>query len=266
MRVRADLTQREVAEALEWSSSKIIRIENGVVAIAVTDLWALLTHYGVTDPDSIARLSAMARASKRVPFMEYRSLLAPELVAYYGHERSASAIRQFEPLVIPGLLQVEAYTRALVAAHGIDEDKADEYVRSRRDRQRLFDRTDPPELTFIVDESVLLRPIGGDRVIREQLAHLLAMSKRRNVSIQALPLRVGAHPGLAGSIVLLEFAGPADKDLVFIELPLALIGDPVRTSSYRDTFWELADLSAPPSDFSTYVEKALLTLGDQSAP
>ena len=107
LRAQAKLTQRQVADELDWSPSKVIRIEQGTVRIGVTDLQALLNLYQVTEPAMVADLTSMARESKKLPFSEYREAVGPEGVRYFQYEAAATIIRQVEPLLIPGLLQVE---------------------------------------------------------------------------------------------------------------------------------------------------------------
>ena len=107
-------TQREVAEALEWSTSKLIRIENGSVGISVTDLRALLLHYGVTEQVHVERLVGMARASKKSMWWhEFREYLPQQFATFLGLEASASTIRQFQGLLVPGLLQSQSYIQTL---------------------------------------------------------------------------------------------------------------------------------------------------------
>src|SRR3954462_9212976 len=107
LRTAADLTQREVADALEWSPSKIIRIESGQVGITVTDLKALVAHYGLRDDAQVASLTELARGSKRQPFVEYRDVLSAETVKFLGYEASASRVRLVQPTLVPGPLQTE---------------------------------------------------------------------------------------------------------------------------------------------------------------
>lgn len=275
LRSNAGLTQREVADDLDWSPSKIIRIENGTVAVGVTDLRALLERYGMHDRDVVNDLVSMARESKRLPFHEYRDVLSAETIKYFGYEASASILRQFEPLVMPGLLQTEEYTRALLKIHEVPEDKYDVYVMSRRDRQELLDRTNPPELFFILDESVLLRSIGGKTVMRRQLQHLLKVASHPRVTIQVLPFSLGAHAGLRGPFVLLEFASDAeasvnDPDVLYLENRVGgdrtFIDEPDVTSSYREMFWRMEDQASPPSDLEAYVHRAMDALAGDEKP
>src|SRR5262249_50514238 len=89
LRSQADLTQRQVASDLDWSPSEIIRIENGSVAVGVTDLRALLDRYGIHDQQLIDEMVAMAKGSKRQPYSEYREIFTPEAIKFFGYEASA---------------------------------------------------------------------------------------------------------------------------------------------------------------------------------
>jgi transcriptional regulator with XRE-family HTH domain len=264
LRSHAGLTQRQVAEHLNWSPSKIIRIENGQVGVGVTDLRALLDRYGVHDGQVIGELVEMAKISKRQPFLEYREILTPETIKFFGYEASASIIRQFEPLVLPGLLQTEKYTRALLEIYGIPAAEADLYLASRHERQELFDRQNLPELFFIIDESTLLRQIGGRSAMRQQLQHLLQVASHPRVTIQVLPFTLGAHAGLRGPFVLLEFPLALHPDVLYLENQLGsdrtFIDEPEITGTYRTTFWAMEDQASKPDELDEYVKRAMHTL------
>ncbi|WP_166427260.1 helix-turn-helix domain-containing protein [Nonomuraea mesophila] len=126
-------------------------------------------------------------------------------------EENAHTIRTWQPLVVPGLLQTERYARAILAAEpGATEQWIEEAVETRLRRQSVFERNDPPMYWALLDECALLRPVGGKDVMREQLEHLLAMTERPNISIQVVPLDVGATAGLLGGFTLAESDGMPD--------------------------------------------------------
>jgi hypothetical protein len=206
-----------VAEGLDWSPSKIVRVEAGTVAVGVTDLQALLVLYGVHEASRIDELVAMARGSKRQPFSAYKDLFAPETLRYFAYESSAHVIRQFEPLVIPALLQTEEYAKALLGGLEVGQGRIDQIWESRAERQDLLDRPDAPEMFFILDEAVIRRSVGGDAVMRALRAHLLELNSRQTLTIQVLPFMGGAHEGLNGPFVFLEFANPHDPDVLYVE-------------------------------------------------
>lgn len=252
LRAQANLTQRQVADRLDWSPSKVIRIEQGSVRVQVTDLEALLRLYGVSDTDAVAELTAMARESKKLPFTDYRDIVSAEAVTYFQYEANASIIRQVALNQIPGLLQTEEYARALSNAYGIDGKHADRLWESRKERRELFERVDPPETFFIVDESALRRVVGGIQTMGRQIDHLVAMSQRVDVSIQVLQFSLGAHSALAGPFILLEFPAENDPDVIFIETTLGdtLYRDhPQITARYRQQFWALEEVATQREDF-----------------
>jgi transcriptional regulator with XRE-family HTH domain len=220
LRAAAELNQRQVAEALDWSASKIHRIEKGEVSISVTDLRALLGYYGVTDRATVADLVELAKAARKraLPFSAFRDVLPPDTIRFLGYEETASSVTEVELLAVPGLLQTEEYTRAWLSdVQGIVEPRAERLVASRRERQRLL--TDPrsPRLTFLLDESVLHRAIGGPDVMAAQLRWLGQVADLPDVSIRVLPFSAGGHPGLRGSFVFLTFPEPNTPDVVHME-------------------------------------------------
>ncbi len=219
LRLAAGFTQTDVARVHEWSPSKVHRIEKGHVSISRTDLLALLQQYGVADADTVATFLDLARdARRRPPYSAYRDVFSPEIIRYLGYEASASWIGEMALTVVPGLLQTADYTRALMAAaQGLDDARVERIVASRAERQRLLDRPHAPRMSFVLDESVLLRPIGGAAVLRAQLDHVLEVARSPRVEVRVLPLELGAHAGLRGSFVLLRFPGTADPDVVFVE-------------------------------------------------
>jgi transcriptional regulator with XRE-family HTH domain len=254
-------TQRQVAEALDWSPSKVTRIESGAVSISVTDLRALLGFYEVTDPAVVERLVGLARRSRRArsPFAVYADVFSPVALRFFDFEQSASWIGEVELLVVPGLLQTEEYARALMGVYDLAPEKAERFVDSRRIRQELLDRPDPPALSFVVDESVLLRAIGGRAVMRAQLQRLLDLATRPHVEIRVLPLAGGEHVGLRGPFVLLRFAGTNDPDVVYIEQRRGdvLFQDELEVTANHDRlFVELEKCAAPPGELRAYVERA----------
>jgi transcriptional regulator with XRE-family HTH domain len=256
----AKLTQREVADALEWSPSKVIRIESGQVGISVTDLRALADLYNVDDTDRLGELETLARGSRRQPFADFRDMIAPDTIKYFGLEASASLIRHVQPLVVPGLLQTADYTRALLHAYGTEAGVIDRVVDSRRQRQQLFDRTDPPEIFTILDEAVLRRRVGGTAVMNGQLRHLLSLAERPRVSIQIVPFEAGAYEAIQGPFVHLEFPDVSDPDVVFLDGQQGsgtFVDDPEITGRYQESFIALEDLSSASDQLPLYVDRAI---------
>ncbi|MEU6711176.1 helix-turn-helix transcriptional regulator [Nonomuraea sp. NPDC046802] len=126
-------------------------------------------------------------------------------------EERAHTIRTWQPLVVPGLLQTVRYARALLSvAPWATEQWVEDAVETRRRRQDIFEREDPPLYWALFDECVLLRPVGGEDVMREQLEHLLRMIERPNISFQIVPLEVGATAGVLGGFSIAQGNGMPD--------------------------------------------------------
>lgn len=207
---------------MEFSLSKLVRIESGQVGISIAELKVLLAHYGIVDPAEVDRFVQMARASKEQQgwWTKYRDSTSPQYISFLGYQNSASVIRQFEPMVIPGLLQTEDYARAIVEAIGVSasKDQKDEWVELRMRRQEeLFDRPSPPEMIFVLGEAALRHWVGGPEVMRRQLRRLKEDARKDNVTIEVVPFSAGAHPGMKGPVVLLEFEGAEEEDVLFLE-------------------------------------------------
>jgi transcriptional regulator with XRE-family HTH domain len=261
LRTEAGITQRDVAKALYWSPSKVIRIESGQVGITVTDLRALAGLYGLADEGQLAALTEMAQGSKRQPFVGYRDVLSADTIKYYGYEASAKLIRQVSSLLLPGLLQVEEYTRAVLAtASATSDEEVDRIVESRRDRQDLLERENRPHLFMILGEAVLRQAVGGVEVMKNQLNHLVELNDSGIAAIRVLPFELGAHDGLRGPYVHMEFPDVADPDVVFLEHPRGtstFSDDPALTADYQEKFFALEDVAAPTTAFRKYVDRAI---------
>ncbi|WP_052423059.1 DUF5753 domain-containing protein [Nonomuraea candida] len=131
-------------------------------------------------------------------------------------EKAALAIRTWEPLVMPGLLQTEAYARSLLSAEpGATAEQVEEMVRARLERQSLFEGATPPMYAAVIDEGVLRRPIGGGKVMREQLERLLVLAAHPKFVIQVVPVGVGATPGLLGGFAIAQL--PHGHDTAYLE-------------------------------------------------
>jgi transcriptional regulator with XRE-family HTH domain len=264
LRVTAGLTQQDVAQAMDWSLSKLIRIESGVVRITTNDLKALLHHYGVDDPAEVDRFLTMARAGKeqRAWWSQYREATSQQFLNFLAYENSASLIYQFEPLLIPGLLQDEDYARAVSQAYrGAASDKSvEQWVELRMQRQEeILERNDPPEIVFVMDEAALHRWVGGREVMRHQLRRLKTEATRDNVTIEVVPFRAGAHPGMKGPFVIMEFPGDQDEDVLHLEDRGHMNIREEYTdeiASYREALAELRQL-AKEEDLNTVIDRAL---------
>jgi transcriptional regulator with XRE-family HTH domain len=214
-REKAGLTQRQAADTLEWSLSKLIRIETGTVSVSVTDLRALIQLYGIEDEQMINALEDAARGSKGTSWWaQYNDVLAGNFAQYLGFESAATSIRSYHPIIIPGHLHTQDYALALLAPR-VAPEQASRVVDLRMARQERIFEDDGPQASFVLDELALRRCIGDVRVMKHQLEQLLTMSRHPKVAISVLPADSGAHFSTLGSFVLLGF--PDDDDLLYVE-------------------------------------------------
>lgn len=213
LRDQVKRTQQEVADSMDWSVSKLIRIENATVGVSTSDLKALMLEYGATG-DEVRTLITAAKDSRREPwYAKYGDAVDPSLRALLAYEGSANAVHQFQLEALPGLLQTEEYARALLSVFK-PEHQVEAAVAARIERQRHFFDEDPPGLTVLLAEAVLPQAVGGRAVMADQLEHLLAMMSRPGVSVGVVPFSVGANLGMDCSFTLLDLDVAADADTV----------------------------------------------------
>jgi transcriptional regulator with XRE-family HTH domain len=247
----AHLTQEQVAQAMDWSLSKVIRIETGGVGVSTSDLRQLLQLYRIDDADRVTELVELARVGRRRPWWtRYKDVVPGEYLSYVGLEDESSAVRSFCPSGMPGLLQTEQFARALlraswraviaggsVAQSASPPPEFDALVDMRMIRQReVLRRADPPEITAVLDEAVLRREIGGKQVLQRQLLHLVALASNPRITIQVLPFTADVG-GLLGPFLMLEFPDPADSDVVYVESTFEqAVLDGAEVAIYRRVF------------------------------
>jgi len=194
------LTQGQVAQSMEWSLSKVMRIEKGDVNVSINDLKMLLNYLEVDDPTRVRRLTDAARASRQERWTTDpadREHFTPAMIELHQFEAAATTIRVFQNLIIPGILQTRAYATALFghAPGGVeDPETIAARVDSRQRRRReLLGRSDPPTYLVVLEESVLMRPIGGRAAMADQLEDLLRTVAETPLQVRLLPLIDSAH-------------------------------------------------------------------------
>lgn len=212
------MTTQQVAERLLISQPKISLLENGRRLAKPRDVRDLCGLYGVQDQQCVDHLMQLSRESGQQGW--WNSYGDIPYGPYIGLEAEAASIRLYEPLVIPGLLQTPAYARAVIAGTipHVTAEQAGARLQVRLRRQdRLGAPRDPLRLWAVLDESALRRVVGSREVMREQLDHLTRLGARPHITMQVLPHRAGAHPGVSGQFSLLEFADAADMSVVYLE-------------------------------------------------
>jgi transcriptional regulator with XRE-family HTH domain len=220
LRAAAGLTREEVSAHTGINPATLYRLETAKVRPQRRTLIALLDRYGVADPGRRDELLALAKQVAQLEWLqEYEKVLPEHYATYISFEADARSVRNYESLFVPGLLQTEDYTRAVVAASLPHATEADIRwrVKTRAHRQGALAKDDPLRLSLVVDEAALHRQVGGRAVMAGQLRHLLEVTGRPHVTFQVLPWAAGAHPGMHGAFAVLDFPDAGDSDLVYLE-------------------------------------------------
>ncbi|WP_026316572.1 helix-turn-helix domain-containing protein [Actinokineospora enzanensis] len=265
LREAVGLTQKDVADRLEWSASKVLRVEGGNSNIGTTDLHALLHLYNVTDGAKVAELVDEARASRKPAWWtKYKVYLDPQFYTFIGYENSAVRICQFQSLTLPGLLQTSAYSEALMSSYGNPEEKVRRGVEIRRRRQEIITDTGP-ELRFILDEATLRRYVGTQETMRGQWTSLIERSRIKTVSIRVLPFTSGGHIGLKGSYSIIELPEPESTRILILEEPLrdVMVRDrDDEIESYASAFEHLEEVALSAEDSRTFLQQLVSESND----
>jgi transcriptional regulator with XRE-family HTH domain len=253
LRKGGEFTQEQVAAELDWSKSKLIRLEGGHNSITKVDLDALLDVYGVTSEAEREHLQALSRGARSKGWWDdYRETLSAEYLKFVGYEAGASHIRQYQEAVVPGLLQTREYAQALTAATIRDRAKSTSVVQLRMLRQtELAKRAVRPRQDFVLDEAVLRRRVGkadDPAIMPAQLRHLAAVAQGDERStIRVIPFTVGAYAGLSGAFTLLEFEGGL-QDILYLDSGrdvISVVPDDSRVALFADAFESLLQVALP---------------------
>ncbi|MFG3707726.1 helix-turn-helix domain-containing protein [Micromonospora sp. NPDC047670] len=226
LRERAGMTLDVAARQLDMSKSNLSRIENAQIGIKPRDVRAALALYEVTGADAEALIEIARGAQQRGWWQNYSDVLPEWFEFYVGLEAEAATLRTYEAEAVPGLLQTEAYARE-VFRRTAGEDGIERKVAARLHRQNVLHRDSPVELSVVLNEAVLCRPIGGNAVMADQMAHLAKVAQLPNVTLLVLPFSAGGHPAMNAPYVVLTFADAADATVVYLEnltMGLALEG------------------------------------------
>ncbi|MEV6624779.1 helix-turn-helix transcriptional regulator [Amycolatopsis sp. NPDC051106] len=219
LREEAGITRQQAGYNIRGSESKISRLELGRVGFKERDVTDLLTMYGVEDPNERQTFLDMVKQSNEPGWWRRFGDTMPNwFTDLVGLEEAAARIQIWEPLYVSGLLQIEGYARAIFS-HGRPEmadERVDQLVALRMRRQKMFSRPDAPRVWMVLDESVLHRPIGGMKVLKQQIEYLLEMSALPHVSVQILPY---SRSGLSAehAFSLLRFGEPELPNIAYVE-------------------------------------------------
>jgi Domain of unknown function (DUF5753)/Helix-turn-helix domain len=216
---------RAAAIELEWSEAKIWRIETGQTSLRSLDVEAMCRAYGA-DAKLTEALMGLAKETKSKGWwLAYGDVIPESFDLYLGLEEAASELTWYESELIPGLLQTADYARTLISADnpGVDADEVERRVNLRIERQTLLTRvTAPPDVRVVLNEAIIRRPVGGEKVLASQLEQLVEVSQLPHVSLRVIPFSAGLHAGvMSGPFVVLRFPatnnGASEPDTVYVD-------------------------------------------------
>jgi transcriptional regulator with XRE-family HTH domain len=219
LREGTGLRREDVEERTGLHATTLYRIETARSRPQYRTFDMLLKLYGVPTDEQI-RLKALYKQSAGEGWIQpWHEDLPEGYTAYISFEREANGLRHYSGLPIPGLLQIEDYARAGIRGilHEATDERVEDLVRARMDRQSVLTKEKPLRLWAIIDEASLRREVGGPQVMRAQLERLLEAAKAPNVTIQVIPFSSGAHPGTLGQFIIMDFADPLDTDLIYVD-------------------------------------------------
>jgi len=224
LRERAGMTGDQVADRVGWSASKLSRIENAHTVPGDAEIRQLLDLYDVEGHYADELFALAQEAAGKGWWETYSPTLPPDYASLIGLEAEAQAALNWEPLIVPGLLQTGDYAREVTNGYleridPVPPSETRRRVEARLARQRILTRDNPLRLSVVLDQSVLHRRFGDRSVMRSQIERLLDLSERDNISLRILQLD-GRHPIGTGAFVLLQFGEVHDvtyQDVVYIE-------------------------------------------------
>ncbi|MGW1976537.1 helix-turn-helix domain-containing protein [Streptomyces sp. NPDC001889] len=251
-------------QGLRTDATALSRIENGRRRTVADDLVTALLRLYRADKRTSTEITELLGPGTgtvrrpRPPLLRRHSDLLGEMrfEDYLDREAQAVRLRNYELTLVPGLLQTSDYTHHVITA--LRPDLTPRQIEGlcdvRLHRQRAAAEGVPRELDALIDESVLLRTIGGPAVMHEQLEHLLTTSEEPGTTIRILPASAGGHPGLAGPFVIMSFPEATHaRDIVWIETLSTSVHLDQETdvARYTDTFTQLWGLALDPAHTRT---------------
>ncbi|MGH3813790.1 MAG: helix-turn-helix domain-containing protein [Pseudonocardiaceae bacterium] len=240
--LQARLDQKGTARLLGWSQSRVSRLLSGKRGGNEVDVSAFLAVCQVTGEERDRLLGICREQNTSGWLQQHGPRLPKQLLTLIDHENKALTIDEFEPTLVPGLLQTTDYARALIRGAGtIPPDEIEDRVAARLGRQGVFGREHPARFTFFVHEFALRLPVGGPAVMVEQLQHLLRKATRPYLTLRVVPAALGGHAAINGSFRLMEFA--EFRPVVYLESETAsvFLEKPEEIAAYRRILGLLAE-------------------------
>ncbi len=260
LRAVAELTQDDVAEKTGINTATLYRIEKARSRPQKRTLVALLDLYEATEEQRSDLLAVQSGSTDRGWLRPYHSELYEEYTAYIGFEAEARTVRNYESLLVPGLMQTEPYARAVIRGGlpTVSREGVEQRVQARMERQALLSKEHPLQLWAIVDEAAIRRTVGDRKAMREQVRHVLQLMEEPHITFQVIPFSGGAHAGMAGSFVHMDFPDPADPELVYVDTSAGdlFLESEAELRRYKSMFEHLQAVALGPNDSADLLVKA----------
>jgi transcriptional regulator with XRE-family HTH domain len=263
LREARGVTREEAGYLIRASESKISRMELGRVSFKERDIVDLLVRYGVEDQTEREALVTLAREANAPGWWhQYNDVLPDWFQTYVGLEEAASVLRVYEVQFVPGLLQTPSYARAVItrAWPGGPAEEIERRLRIRTTRQEMLSKEAGPRLWAVVDEAALRRPVGGTKVFRSQLEHLIELTRDPKITLQVTPFGLGAHAAEAGAFTIMRFPEEDLPDVVYLEqLTSAIYLDKREDVDRYSEVMELLSVESEPPERTADILRAILS-------
>jgi transcriptional regulator with XRE-family HTH domain len=252
LRKESGKTREQVAEFVGCSPVTVTRIESAQSAPRLADTARMLEFYGVTGARREVLMTLCSEARRRGWWHQYSGAIPAWFEVYVGIEGEVSEIRSYQPEAIDGRLQTEGYIRALMLAD-VDIPSGEELERRiavRVTRQEQLRGDDAPKMWVVLNEAALRREVGGRDTMRDQLTHLIEVSRSNKVVVQVLTYAAGAHPAMDGAFEILRFPDAADPDVVYLQYRRGSIylEDSADVAAYAELFDHLRARALGPDE------------------
>jgi hypothetical protein len=238
----AGFSASKMARELDWSPSRVSRILSGKRGGSGFDVAAFLAVCGVKGRER-ERLMALCLDHERPGWhQQHGSTLPKQVRTLIDHEKKATAISDFQAIVVPGLLQIGDYARAIMRrSANLPPEEIEDRVEARLARHSLISRDRPPKFTFFLHEFVLRTPVGSSAVMSDQLHSLMRISVRPYITLRVVPAGLGAHAAMASSFTLLDVRD--FKPIVYLESATSslFLETPIEIDAYRNILAALED-------------------------
>ncbi|GAA2266577.1 helix-turn-helix transcriptional regulator [Glycomyces scopariae] len=258
LREQAGLTRTAAAKALDMTPGNLSRIENREITARPVVVRAALALYGVTGEEAETLIELARGATERGWWQKFGRIIPDWFGFYVGLEEEATSIETYESEVVPGLFQTEDYARVLfrLTTH---EPEIDQKVDARMQRQKILTRENPVHISAILNEAVLLRPVGSSSQFRSQLEHLIELTALPNISIRVLPFNAGGHPAMTGPFMLLRFPDAVDGPVVYLDnyTQGQVLEESSEVAAYHEAHMRLTNLSLSQEESRNRVREAV---------